>query len=38
MTYEECLSKAEEAFAMGIIELDQIDAYAQHLYEQHNKV
>jgi hypothetical protein len=34
MTYEECLVKAKEAFDLGIIELEQIDAYAQYLYEQ----
>lgn len=37
MTYEECVDKAEEAARMGIIEYDQIDAYAQHLYDKHRK-
>jgi len=35
MTYDECVNKAKDAARMGIIEYDQIDAYAQHLYNTH---
>jgi len=35
MTYDECVNKAEDAVNMGVIEFEQIDAYAKHLYEKH---
>ena len=35
MTYDECVNKAEDAVNMGVIEFEQIDAYAKHLYETH---
>lgn len=38
MTIYECEIKAEHAYKLGIIRLDQIDDYAKHLYEKYNGV
>jgi len=37
MTEEEAEKKAEEAVEMELIERDQMEAYAKHLYETHQK-
>jgi len=34
MTLEEAERKAEEAYEMGLIEYEQIEAYVQHLLER----
>ena len=36
MTEEEAEAKAEQAFEMGLIEKDKIEAYTKHLLEKHN--
>lgn len=33
MKYEEAFQKAKDAFEMGLIEYDQIEAYTHHLLE-----
>jgi len=38
MTIYECDKKAEDAYRLGVIRLDQIDDYAKHLYEKNNGV
>ena len=34
MTHEEAEQKAQEAYEMDLIKHDEIEAYAQHLFEQ----
>ena len=36
MSIEEAEQKAQEAYEMGLIEYEQIEAYIQHLLELHN--
>ena len=38
MTEEEAEKKAEQAFEMGLIEREQIEAYTRHLLETHNVI
>tara|TARA_A200000159_G_scaffold161284_1_gene182922 strand:+ start:14173 stop:14346 length:174 start_codon:yes stop_codon:yes gene_type:complete len=38
MSEEEALKKAEAAVEMGLIEKDQEEAYAKHLFETHNSI
>ena len=37
MTEEEAQEKAQEAYEMDLIERDQIEEYAKHLYEKHKE-
>jgi len=36
MSFEEAEDKAQDAFENGIIEYEQIEAYAQYIYDKHN--
>lgn len=38
MTETEAEQKAQDAFELGIIPYEQIEAYAQHLLETHNGI
>lgn len=36
MTLDECEIKAQEALSMGLISYEQLDSYAQHLFQNSN--
>lgn len=36
MTLDECEIKAKEALSMGLISYEQLDSYAQHLFQKSN--
>ena len=38
MNQEDAMEKALQAYELGIIEFDQVDAYAKHLVETHSNI